>query len=91
MSQHASDRILHKGLSSYDFTLSNEKLGAGVDVSPWHDVPLESGNGTYNFICEIPKETSAKMEVATVSSIPGSPIARSYTSYPLCFLSSITF
>ena len=37
-----------------------------MDVSPWHDVSLENGDGSYNFICEIPKESSAKMEVATV-------------------------
>ncbi|CAI0399665.1 unnamed protein product [Linum tenue] len=34
-------------------------------VSPWHDVPLQLGDGVYNFIVEIPKESSAKMEVAT--------------------------
>ena len=34
-------------------------------VSAWHDVPLYAGNGTLNFLCEIPKETSAKMELAT--------------------------
>lgn len=34
-------------------------------VSPWHDVPLHLGDGLFNFIVEIPKETSAKMEVAT--------------------------
>ena len=34
-------------------------------VSPWHDIPLKAGADTFNFICEIPKETSAKMEVAT--------------------------
>lgn len=34
-------------------------------VSPWHDVPLHLGDGVFNFIVEIPKETSAKMEVAT--------------------------
>eukprot|EP00271_Cylindrocystis_brebissonii_P007858 TRINITY_DN2173_c0_g1_i1.p1 TRINITY_DN2173_c0_g1~~TRINITY_DN2173_c0_g1_i1.p1 ORF type:complete len:297 (+),score=68.76 TRINITY_DN2173_c0_g1_i1:245-1135(+) len=38
---------------------------AGKQVSPWHDIPLDAGNGLYNFVCEIPKETSAKMEVAT--------------------------
>ncbi|KVI10888.1 Inorganic pyrophosphatase, partial [Cynara cardunculus var. scolymus] len=36
-----------------------------VQVSPWHDVPLHVGDGTFNFIVEIPKESSAKMEVAT--------------------------
>jgi hypothetical protein len=34
-------------------------------VSAWHDVPLYAGNGMLNFLCEIPKETSAKMELAT--------------------------
>ena len=32
---------------------------------PWHGVPLRNADGTCNFICEIPKETKAKMEVAT--------------------------
>ena len=39
----------------------------GVDISPWHDVSLYNDNGTLNFICEIPKDTTAKFEVATVS------------------------
>ncbi|XP_042413021.1 soluble inorganic pyrophosphatase 6, chloroplastic-like [Zingiber officinale] len=39
--------------------------GSGKKVSPWHDVPLHLGDGVYNFIVEIPKGTSAKMEVAT--------------------------
>ncbi|KAI7996794.1 hypothetical protein LOK49_LG10G00556 [Camellia lanceoleosa] len=36
-----------------------------LKVSPWHDIPLHLGDGVFNFIVEIPKETSAKMEVAT--------------------------
>ncbi|KAI8027757.1 hypothetical protein LOK49_LG02G00703 [Camellia lanceoleosa] len=36
-----------------------------LQVSPWHDIPLHLGDGVFNFIVEIPKETSAKMEVAT--------------------------
>jgi hypothetical protein len=36
-------------------------------VSPWHEIPLYAGDGLLHYICEIPKETSAKMEVATVS------------------------
>lgn len=36
-------------------------------ASFWHDVPLDNGDGTVNFVCEIPKETKAKMEVSTVS------------------------
>ncbi|KAG1674466.1 hypothetical protein FOA52_003071 [Chlamydomonas sp. UWO 241] len=38
---------------------------AGKMVSPWHEIPLFAGDGNLHFICEIPKETSAKMEVAT--------------------------
>ncbi|KAE8773677.1 Soluble inorganic pyrophosphatase 1, chloroplastic [Hordeum vulgare] len=45
----------------------------GRKVSPWHDVPLRAGDGafyfiveiSFHFIVEIPKESSAKMEVAT--------------------------
>lgn len=37
-------------------------------ISCWHEIPLYAGEGLLHFICEIPKETSAKMEVATVSS-----------------------
>lgn len=37
----------------------------GKAISPWHNVPLHNADGTVNFICEIPKETKAKMEVAT--------------------------
>ncbi|KAK2987429.1 hypothetical protein RJ640_018566, partial [Escallonia rubra] len=38
---------------------------SGKKVSPWHDIPLHLGDGAFNFIVEIPKESSAKMEVAT--------------------------
>lgn len=37
----------------------------GKKISPWHDLPLFAGNGLLHFVCEIPKETKAKMEVAT--------------------------
>lgn len=36
----------------------------GRDISPWHDIPLKSGDN-YNCIIEIPKFTKAKMEVTT--------------------------
>jgi len=36
-----------------------------IQISPWHDIPLRSGDDIFNFIVEIPKESSAKMEVAT--------------------------
>jgi hypothetical protein len=41
-------------------------------ISPWHDIPLHSDDGLLNFVVEIPKETSAKMEVATEE--PNTPI-----------------
>mmetsp|Transcript_13970 Transcript_13970/g.25280 ORF Transcript_13970/g.25280 Transcript_13970/m.25280 type:complete len:329 (-) Transcript_13970:231-1217(-) len=37
----------------------------GSAISPWHDIPLEGANGSYNMVVEIPKMTKAKMEVAT--------------------------
>jgi hypothetical protein len=46
------------------------KSECGTTLSPWHDFPLYNGDGTVNFICEIPKDTSAKMEVATVCATP---------------------
>ncbi|XVE48662.1 hypothetical protein DITRI_Ditri01bG0020400 [Diplodiscus trichospermus] len=38
---------------------------SGKKISPWHDVPLHLGDGVFNFVVEIPKASSAKMEVAT--------------------------
>ena len=37
----------------------------GREISYWHDVPLynKPNNGKYNFVCEIPRNTRAKMEV----------------------------
>lgn len=37
-------------------------------MSPWHDIPLFAGKGTYNFVAEIPKNSSAKFESATKES-----------------------
>ena len=39
-------------------------------ISPWHDIPLKASSGAYNFVCEIPKESSAKMECAIVRLCP---------------------
>jgi inorganic pyrophosphatase len=33
-------------------------------ISPWHDIPLQNNDFTYNFICEIPKWTRNKMEIS---------------------------
>ena len=37
--------------------------------------------GTFNFVCEIPKDTSAKMEVATVRLTTLQPRPRSHAAY----------
>jgi inorganic pyrophosphatase len=45
----------------------------GNNISPWHDIPLKSGE-FFNAVIEIPKYTKAKMEIATKES--GNPIAQ---------------
>lgn len=47
-------------------------LRAGKEVSPWHDIPLFAENGLLHYVCEIPKETAAKMECATVRPVTDS-------------------
>jgi len=47
-----------------DYTMTFMKDGKAI--SPWHDVPLEAGNGMYNMLTEIPKMTLKKMEVRSV-------------------------
>ena len=47
---------------------------AGKKISPWHDIPLRADGGMFNFVNEIPKNTKAKMEVATNEE--GNPIAQ---------------
>ena len=39
-----------------------------AELSLWHDVPLVAEGSLYNFICEIPKCTRKKYEVATTES-----------------------
>merc|ERR1719373_1055378 len=56
------------GTTDYSMTF---KSGDKV-ISPWHDLPLEAGDGLYNMLTEIPKMTLKKMEVAT--KIEGNPI-----------------
>ena len=53
-----------------EFRMHFKSTECGTTISPWHDLPLYNEDGTVNFVCEIPKETSAKMEVATVRRTP---------------------
>jgi inorganic pyrophosphatase len=48
--------------SQVDAATGEEQLN---QISPWHDVPLHNPDGSYNFVCEIPKWTRRKMEIAT--------------------------
>lgn len=48
---------------SLEFRIAHQQ--EGTLVSAWHDIPLYAGDGLLHFMCEIPKETSAKMELAT--------------------------
>ena len=52
---------------SYRIYATNETVtGPGFNViSFWHDIPISPTNGIYNFVCEIPKNTTAKMETST--------------------------
>eukprot|EP00908_Phaeocystis_cordata_P005331 Transcript_15809.p1 GENE.Transcript_15809~~Transcript_15809.p1 ORF type:complete len:324 (-),score=93.10 Transcript_15809:258-1133(-) len=56
------------GTTDYTMTFKED----GKTISPWHDIPLEAGDGLYNFVAEIPKMTLKKMEVAT--KVEGNPI-----------------
>ncbi|CAM9732895.1 unnamed protein product [Scytosiphon promiscuus] len=47
---------------------------ARKEISPWHDIPLKAGADTFNYVCEIPKYSLAKMEIATKE--PNNPIAQ---------------
>lgn len=52
-------------LHDYRVHFYEDKQGNHVPVSPWHDVPLRSKSGAYNFICEIPKWSRKKFEIDT--------------------------
>jgi inorganic pyrophosphatase len=53
---------------SFEFRLNfyhTGRNGEREQISPWHDIPLYNTDGSVNFICEIPKWTRKKMEIAT--------------------------
>lgn len=52
------------GTLEYRLEVSKEKDGAKVPLSLWHDIALYSKTGL-NFVCEIPKYTRKKFEIAT--------------------------
>jgi len=56
------------GTKEYTMTFKKD----GKVISPWHDMPLEAGDGMYNMLTEIPKMSKEKMEVDTKAE--GNPI-----------------
>ncbi|XP_027108865.1 soluble inorganic pyrophosphatase 6, chloroplastic-like [Coffea arabica] len=62
---HPGYQIQEEGqVDSHDyrvFLLDN----TGKKISPWHDIPLHVGNGVFNFVAEISKDSNLRMELAT--------------------------
>jgi len=56
----------HQGQpGSMEYRIFFKRGGGGARVSPWHDIPLRNKGGSLNFICEVPKWTRAKFQIAT--------------------------
>lgn len=53
-----------KGTVKERIEVLNEK---GQVISPWHDIPLKRATEphVFNFVCEIPRDTTAKYEIST--------------------------
>lgn len=45
-------------------------------ISPWHEIPLEADREVFHFVCEIPRGTTAKMEIN--KDIYGNPILQDF-------------
>lgn len=45
------------------------KNAAGELISPFHDIPLSSQDGTFNMVVEVPRWTNAKMEIDTAGDL----------------------
>jgi inorganic pyrophosphatase len=56
--------------ASHTHTALCWRVQDGNTISPWHEIPLEAGDGMYNFVCEIPKMTLKKMEVRPARPCP---------------------
>lgn len=48
-----------------DLYTNGQVCAYAAQLSPWHDIPLHLGDGVFNCVVEIPKNSNAKMEVAT--------------------------
>jgi inorganic pyrophosphatase len=68
-----------KGTKSYRLFFDD---GTGKIISPWHDIPLRvrtKFGDRFNFVCEIPKFSRDKMEVATKEA--NNPIAQDLNAF----------
>jgi len=65
--------IMNRGAhGTEDFRVHVLAKGGGetvAEVSLWHDIPLAADDSLFNFICEIPKCTRKKYEIATKESV----------------------
>jgi len=61
---YSTDVVGTEGNADFRVYFKNRE---GKRISPWHDIPLYADGEckTVNFICEMPKGTDAKMEIAT--------------------------
>mmetsp|Transcript_806 Transcript_806/g.1030 ORF Transcript_806/g.1030 Transcript_806/m.1030 type:complete len:292 (+) Transcript_806:150-1025(+) len=66
----SSEVVGEEGTESYRLAFKKD----GSAISPWHDIPYKVEDGVYNMVNEIPKFTTAKMEVATKEEL--NPIAQ---------------
>jgi len=59
---------IHTYTHTYIHTYIHKQDGNNNAISPWHDIELEGKRqGEFNFVCEVPKITKAKMEIDTKS------------------------
>eukprot|EP00397_Hematodinium_sp_SG-2012_P008355 GEMP01008413.1.p1 GENE.GEMP01008413.1~~GEMP01008413.1.p1 ORF type:complete len:701 (+),score=86.21 GEMP01008413.1:78-2105(+) len=60
-------------LGEFNYTL-NFYDSEDQHISPWHDIPHKNVDGFYNFVCEIPKGTTEKMEIVNAMQKEKNPI-----------------
>ncbi|KHJ41767.1 inorganic diphosphatase [Trichuris suis] len=60
--------LLLNGVHHTPLIIASSSVEKGDEfISPWHDIPLFANqkNKIYNMVCEVPRWTNAKMEIAT--------------------------
>ena len=54
-----------KGSLDFRIQFHYNDQGQLKQISPWHDIPLFSTDGYFHMVCEIPKFSRKKFEIAT--------------------------